>query len=307
MKSYTTGRNLAGVWTKNTNTSNLSYLDQTANDAYRHLCALKDWSFLEQLRTISTIGNQQFYPAPWDCARVKEISVLVNNITYTPKLSPSREHWDQLNLSKFTSDIPEWYFIFGGNSGAGMRIGLWPTPASSGNTINVTQKCRVVDLQFADYTTGTITTAASASGLTTVTGSGTSWTAGQAGLWMQITPTAASSAGDGQWYLVTGVTNSTTLVLANQYSADFSGASANYILAQMPLLPEDFHDTPWKRAAQGYWGKESDDEGRYDKFKAAADKDEGDLIRTWSAPGGDFVIDTGDDPQIINPNLVIRL
>lgn len=307
MKSYTAGRNLAGIWTKNSAAANLAYLDQTANDAYRHMCAMKDWSFLEQQRTIQTIASQQFYPVPWDCERVKEVSVLVSsNITYTPKLSPSKEHWDQLNLSRFTSDIPEWYFIFGGNSGAGARIGLWPTPATTaGGTIQVTQKCRVVDLQFADYTTGTITTAASAAGITTITGSGTSWTPGQAGLWLQVTPTAASAAGDGNWYLVTGAPTATSLTLAGQYSTDFSGASASYILAQMPLLPENFHDTPWAKSAALYWEKETDPRGA--TFEAKYAQDVKDLVVAWSAPGGDFVIDSGDDPSIINPNLVIRL
>ncbi len=306
MKSYTTGRNLAGVWTKNSAAANLSYLDQTANDAYRHMCAMKDWSFLEQQRTLLTVASQQFYPAPYDCARVNEISVLVSgNITYTPKLSPSKEHWDMLNLSRFTSDIPEWYFVYGGNSGSGMQIGLWPRPATSGNTIQVSQKCRVVDLQFADYTTGTITTGASTAGITTITGSGTSWTAGQAGLWLNITPTAGSAAGDGQWYLVTGIVGGTSLTLAGQYSADFSGASAAYTLAQMPLLPDSFHDTPWARAAQIYWEKEED--GRSVGFEKKYDDDLVDLVRAWSAPAGDYVIDTGDDPQIINPNVVIRL
>lgn len=305
MKSYTTGRNLAGVWTKNTNTSNLSYLDQTANDAYRHLCALKDWNFLQQLRTISTIANQQFYPTPYDCSQVNEISVLVSTITYTPKLSPSPEHWDMLNLSQFTSDIPEWYFVRGQVGGQGGSIGLWPKPASSGNTIQINQKCRVIDLQFPDYTTGTITTAASVAGITTITGSGTSFGSGQAGLWLNVTPTAGTSAGDGMWYLVTGVPTSTSLTLATQVSADFSGASANYILAQMPLLPEDFQDLPWVRAAQVYWEKEDDE--RAAGFKARYDEGHTDFIRTWSAPGGDYVIDRGDDPQIINPNLVIRL
>lgn len=313
MKSFTTGQALAGVWTKNSTTANLAYVAQTANDAYRHMCALKDWSFLEQQRALYTIGNQQFYPVPYDCARVKEISVLVSsNITYTPQLSPSKEHWDQLNLSKFTSDIPEWYFIFGGNSGAGSTIGLWPRPATSyvasppaGAVIQVTQKCRVLDLQFADYTTGTVTTAVSALGVTTLTGSATSWSTGMAGMWIQITPTLAAGGGDGQWYLIAGVSSATSLTLAGQYSADFLGATSAYTMSQMPLLPEDFHDTPWARAAEIYWEKESDPRGL--SFKKKYDNDVGDLVRTWSSPGGDYVIDTGDDPAIINPNLVIRL
>lgn len=307
MKSYTAGRNLAATWTKNSNTLNLTYLDQTANDAYRHVCSLKDWNFLEQLRTLTTIGSQQFYPAPWDCERVKEIYVipLNSNIRYTPKLSPSREHWDQLNLSQFVSDIPEWFFIFGGNSGGGMQIGLWPTPATSGNTIGVSQKCRVIDLQISDNTSLTVDNIAN--GSTTITLSSAGATAGMAGLWINITPGTAANLGDGQWYLITGVPTSSTLTLATAYGGTniTTGASAPCTISQMPLLPENFHDLPWVRASQIYWEKEDDE--RSDKFKMRYDEGTGQLIDVWSSPGGDYVIDTGEDPELISPNLVIRL
>lgn len=307
MKSYSVGRNLAGTWTKNSNSLNLTYLDQTANDAYRRLCALKDWNWLEQLRTLTTVGAQQFYAVPWDCARVKEISVIPLNsqITYVPKLSPSREHWDQLNLSKFTSDIPEWYFLFGGNSGAGQQIGLWPTPATTGNTINVTQKCRVVDLQIADVTN--ITSDNIANGSTTLTLSSSAATAGMAGMWVQIATGTAANLGDGQWYLITGVPTSSSLTLATAYGGTtlLTAAAAVTTISQMPLLPEDFHDLPWVRASQVYWEKEDDE--RSDKFKGRWDEGLGQLIDAWSSPGGDYVIDTGEDPELISPNLVIRL
>ncbi len=304
-KSYTKGRNLAGTWTKNTNSSNLSYLDQTANDAYRHLCALKEWDFLQQPRTITTVASQQFYPTPYDCSKVNEISVLVNTITYTPKLSPSPEHWDQLNLSQFTSDIPEWYIVRGKIGGQGGQIGLWPKPASSGNTIQIQQKCRVIDLSIPDNTSITVDNIAALG--TTLTLSSAAATAGMSGLWINITPGPAANLGDGIWYLITGVPTTSTLTLATGYggTALTTAAAAPCTIGQMPILPEEFHDTPWKRAAQSYWEKETDE--RSEQFKASADKDESDLIKIWSAPGGDYVIDRGEDPQIINPNLVIRL
>lgn len=300
MKSYTQMRNQAGIWTKNTASANLSYLDGIANDDYRHLCALKDWPFLEQLRTILTIGNQQFYPLLYDTDMVREISVTISTTTYTPKLSPSREHWDMLNLTAFTSDIPEWYFVFAGT------VGLWPKPASSDNTINITQKCRVIDLQFPDFTTGSIDSVVNGSTLITAT-TGTIFTAGMVGRYIQITPSNAVNTGDGFYYLITGVPTSTTLTLARAYGGTTitAGAACPFIIGQFPLLPETFHDTPWKQAAFNYWSKESDK--RAMSFKTDHASDIVDLIRTWSAPTTDLVIDDGRDPQIINPNLVIRL
>lgn len=298
MKSFTTANALYGTWTKNTDTGNLSYGAQIANDYYRHICALKDWSFLDGYRAMLTVGQQQFYPLFYDTDLVREINVKVSSITYTPKLSPSRQHWDSLNLVSFVSDIPQWYFIFEN------QVGLWPVPASTGNTINVTQKCRVIDLQFTDYTTGTISAITNGSNI--VTGSGTTWGTGMAGEWIKITPTAATNGGDGIWYLIGSVTNSTTLVLvANYGGATITTGSAAFVIGQMPLLPEAFQDTPWKAAAADYWTKESDERGA--AFQTKYETDIADLIKAYSAPSTDMVIDDGSDFSIVNPNLFITL
>lgn len=296
MKSYTTGRNLAGVWTKNSTAANLSYLDQTANDAYRHICAMKDWPFLEAARTLTSVAGTQFIALPYDCSQVREIAVVPTGSTtrYVPKLSPSREHWDQLNLSVVSSNIPEWYFVFAG------KLGLWPTPVSAGNTIFVHQKCRVIDLQFADYTTGTITTAASVAGLTTLTGSGTTFTAQMVGRQIQIAGT-----GDLEWYEIGGFVSTTAITLVRTISADFATQTNALTIGQMGLLPEDFQDTPWKKASQIYWEKEADK--RSASFMNGYNADILDLIHTWSAATTDMVIEDGREARIINPNLTINL
>ena len=164
MKSYTEGRNYYGTLTKNSNSANLTLGDQMANDDYRAICGVKDWPFLEKERSLTTVADQQNYALPYDCGQVRAISVEVADKTYVARMSPSKDHWDKLNETSYTSDYPEWYFVFNG------QLRLWPTPASSGNTINVTQKSRVIDLGVADYTTGTITTATN--GSAAIVGSG---------------------------------------------------------------------------------------------------------------------------------------
>ena len=156
MKSYTQGRNLYGQFTKNVSTANLAYGDQEANDKYRHICSMRDWPFLERVRTKLTSAGVQAVELPYDCDQVREISVIPNGDTtrYVPKLSPSAEHWDKLNLSTFTSDFPEWYFVRAG------QLLLWPTPVQTGNTIYITQKSRVIDLSIADLTAITVTSIA---------------------------------------------------------------------------------------------------------------------------------------------------
>ena len=300
MKSYTVGRNLYGRWTKNTNSTNLSHGDEVANDTYQQICARKDWPFLERVRTILTTASTQFKNLPYDCDQVREVSVIPTGSTtrYTPRLSPSAEHWDRLNLSTFTSDTPQWYFIRNG------QIGLWPTPASSNNTIYITQRTKVIDLSVADYTTGTIVSIAS--GATTVTGSGTAWTAQMTGRYIRITYLDTANTGDGQWYEISSVTSATVLELVRAYGGtSISAGSAAYNMGQFPLLPSAFHDMPWLSAAGDYWSKETDDRADYYISKyATLDKL---LEKSWSTPTGSMVIDDGRSDEIINPNLTISI
>lgn len=299
MKSYTTGRALYGVWTKNTATANLTFGDQMANDFYRKLCASKDWPFLERLRTLTTTASTQFYNLPYDTSMVRSIYVTIGTTRYTPKLSPSRDHWDRLNLSTFTSDIPEWYFVYNG------QVGLWPTPASSSNVITLNTKIRVIDLSVADLTSQTVTITTAT---TTVTGSGTTWRRGLTGFWLQVPLNSSSdtTSGDSEWYEINSVASTTSLSLVRAYNGPTVTSNTGTIIGQMPVLPEEFHDTPWKYAAYKYWLKEKD-KMRSEDFKASYIEDVGLLNSIWSAPTTDMVVDDGRDFNIINPNLTISI
>lgn len=308
MKSYTIGRNLYGVLSKNTSAANLLLGDQIANDDYRSICAVKDWPFLERLRTLTTIASTQNYPLPYDCDQVREISVEIDDQTCVPKMSPDRAHWDFLNSSSYTSDIPEWYFVFSG------QLYLWPIPASAGNTINVTQKTRVIDLSVADYTTGTITTATK--GSTAVVGTGTSWTSQMVGRWIRITYSDTAKTGDGLWYEISEVADTTHLTLVRAYGGtSIATATAAYNIGQMPLLPEAYHDLPWIKSAGRYWEKEADARGvtflaNHGNFGEGGGLPTGriaDLVKNWSSPNTSMVLDDGLGNKIINPNLTVML
>lgn len=310
-KSYTQGRNLYGVWSKNPDTSNLAYGDQIANDDYRHLCALKDWPFLERRRVILTVALTQAVTLPYDCDLVREVSVIPtgSTITYTPRECSNRAQWDMLNLTPTRSDIPEWYFVFAG------QLLLWPIPVNSNNSVYIVQKSRVIDLSVADYTTGTITTLAN--GGTAVTGSGTAWTSQMVGRYIRITMTDTAGTGDGLWYEIAGVASATSLTLTRAYGGTaIAAGSAAYTIGQMPLLPEAFHDLPWQWAAGTYWQKESDKE-RADAFLGAHGVPPtggrsgtgrvAELIASYSSQSTNMVIDNGLEQAEINPNLVISL
>lgn len=310
MKSYTEGRTLYGTMTKNTSSDNLSLGDQIANDDYRSICAAMDWPFLERLRTITTVASQQAYDLPYDCDLVRSVSVVVSSKRYTPRLSPSQEHWDSLNLTSYTSDIPEFYYVQSG------QVLLWPTPVSAGNTIRITQKTTPIDLSVADYTDGTITTATN--GDATITGSGTTFTDNMVGRYMRITYADTANTGDGLWYEIASVTSATELELVREYGGNsIAAGSASYIIGQMPLLPEAFHELPWYKAIGEYWIKEGDSRGaRYlemhgefpSRHRPASGKI-ANLIKAYSSPTTDMITDEGyiNDEELINPNLTVSL
>lgn len=309
MKSYTQGRNLAAIWTKNSDSTNLSYLDQIANDDYKHLCALKDWPFLTRNRSISTTASTQFTTLPYDCDLVREISVIPtgSTIRYTPRECPDRFTWDQLNLRSYVSDIPEYYFILNG------QVGLWPVPASTGNTIYVTQRSRAIDLSVADITSTTVTSITSGAAAMVVSG-GVS--ALMAGLWVRVTYSPGSSnTGDGVWYEISGVSGSTITLVRNYGGTTISAGTAACTISQMPLLPEAYHDLPWQWSAGTYWQKEADKRAQsfFDQHGSSGEGGRAptgrvkELINGYSSQSTDMVIDDGVDREEINPNLLISL
>lgn len=299
MKSYTALRTLYGKLTKNTSTTNLTLGDEVIMDEYRHLCALKDFAFLHRARTLTTTANVQFKALPYDIDQVESVSVLVGTTLYTPKLMHSKEQWDLLNEVTFTSDFAEYAFVYNG------QLGLWPTPANSSNTITVNGKIKPVDLNTADITSTTITTLANGSTALTVSAG---LTAQMVGFYIRPTYSTTANTGDGQWYEIAGITSATVGTLVRAYGGvSISAGTAPCTIAQMPILPESFHDTPVWKAASDYWYKEGD-MSRGDKFEKKYDADVKSLIANYSSYITDPVLEEGlQGPKIINPNLTISL
>lgn len=298
MKSYTTLRNLYGKLTKNASSANLTLGDEIINDEHRGLCALKDFAFLHRARTLTTTASTQFKALPYDVDLVESVSVTVSSTIYTPKLMHSREEWDLLNEVSFTSDFPEYAFVYNG------QLGLWPTPATSSNVITVNAKIRPIDLNTADITSSTITTLANGGTALTVSAG---LTVQMAGFWIRPTYSTTANTGDGQWYELASVTNATTATLVRAYGGtSIAVGTAACTIGQMPLLPEAFHELPVWKAAADYWDKEGAARAvRYEKKYEMGVKT---LISQYSSFVTDPVLDEGlNGPNIINPNLTVTL
>jgi len=297
MKSYTKLRSEYGIDSKNTSSANLDWGIDKMNDFHRRLLARADWPFLHRLRTAATVASTTFVPLAYDVDQVESVFVTVSSTRYNPVPAPSRQFWDKLHYSTQTSDYPQYWFVYNG------QLGLWPRPSTSANVISINSKIRVTDLNTADVTSSTITTLANDSQALTVSAG---LTTQMAGFWIRPTFSTTANTGDGLWYEIGSVTNSTTATLVRPYGGNsIAVGTAASTIAQMPLLPEAYHDLLVNYAAYRYWSKEKDK--RADDFKSMATEGMNDLFTTYGVNDVSMVLDDGEDRPMLNPNLTISL
>lgn len=246
-----------------------------------------------------TLTSVQFYDLPFDYDELISTNITVGTQIFTSRECPTRKYWDQLNsVTSWTSDYPEWFFIFNG------QIGFYPTPSSADNTITFVYDRLIADLSMADYTTGNVSAVTNGSQL--VTGSGTSWTTPMAGRWIKITPTdTAGSTGDGFWYQILSVTSTTALILSKPYQGSTISGNTAYTIGQMGILPEAYEDIPVYEAAATYFMSIKPEPARYQMFYQIYDRLHKGLIADYSMKTIDPKIEDGDDYNFINPNLFI--
>lgn len=189
--------------------------------------------------SITTIGVQS-YPIPANVSKIKNNTITVGQLVYTPAPVQSIQDWTRLNALPYTSDIPNYFYIYNN------YVNFWPIPATTGNVITFNYKARVADLNISDYTTGTLS--GLAVGSNSVTGVSTAWnTTGlfplnvdvtHLNLFLQITP----PTGDGIWYQIQRFISDTSLLLTTPLQNINATTATSYTIGQMPLLEEDFHD-----------------------------------------------------------------
>ncbi len=188
---------------------------------------------------ISTVGVQS-YPIPPTVSKIKNDTITVGQLVYTPAPVQSIQEWTLLNALPYTSDIPNYFYIYNN------QVNFWPIPSTSGNIITFNYKARVPDLSFSDYSTGTLS--AITAGSNNITGVSTNWNSSGNfplnvdltffNLFLKITP----PSGEGIWYQIQKFTSNTAVVLTQPIQSAPSSTATAYVIGQLPLLQEDFHD-----------------------------------------------------------------
>ena len=250
--------------------------------------------------TATTIGVQ-FYPIPPQVSKIKNDTITVGQLQFTPAPVHSIQEWTRLNALPYSSDIPNYYYIYNN------KVGFWPIPSTSGNVITFNYKGRVPDLTFADYSTGTLTTISVAD--STVTGDSTAWNATGLfplntdltyyNLFMRMNP----PEGDGIWYQIKQFNSDTELELVSPVQNSASATVASYVIGQLPLLQEDFHDMMVYGALKTYYSSIVKDKDKFSLYDSMYD--ERMLLLQAYASDKSVNVDLGAQPIPNNPNLYI--
>lgn len=297
--SYTQGRNLYGQITNDTTTGNLSNGDKYINNDISRLLNKHSWPFLLRETTTLTTAQQQYVVIPANYKKMTSVKIQVGTMQVTPHEVPNRQFWDTLNaVTAFYSDYAQWYYIFNG------RCYFYPIPATSNLTVTFFGRIGWRGLSAADYTTGTISAVTNLG--TAVTGSSTSWGSGMVGKYLQITENATALAGDGEWYEITAVPGTGTLNLVKPYLGPTLAAVTNpYTIGQMSLIPDGYQEIPIYNAAAVYYGTKDQDKALY--WKSKADELELQMESDYGMASDNVIVEGEDMPDIINPNLIVRL
>lgn len=298
MLTYTTGRNLFGEMTVNSSTTNLAFGDTLMNEGIREMLGSHDWPFLEKEVTLSTVASQQVYELPADYSKLINVTVTIGTTIWPMEEITAQEDWNLLNQTTFTSDIPQYFFIFN------RKLEMYPIPSGSTNTITVQYKRSVRDLHIADYTTGTI--ASITSGASALVGATTSWTNQMEGRFLRITESNTANTGDQEWYEIETVVSTTAITLLRLYQGNtIATGSASYTIGDVSVIPQDYHMGPVWFALAEYWDKEGEPSrgDRYrDRFERLKKQMRADLGSKSTSVG---IRHTQQQIRPSNPNLYI--
>lgn len=196
------------------------------NKFIKRVLVIRDWTFNRSSFTDKSVANQQNYPKPYNCWRVRSITIKVGTLRYHPTEVTSRKIWNQLNRTVVTSDAIQKFFV------EKDHIEFYPVFATNDNDIIIHFQKLIKKLGVNDYDTGTVSVSVED---TAVTGVGTSWTSSMVGRYIQFED-------DGYWYEILAVTDTTHLTIKRE--ARIAVTEGDYKIAELIPLPFGFEDIP---------------------------------------------------------------
>lgn len=246
---------------------------------------------------VITTQGVQSYPVPANVSKVKNDTITIGQLVYTPSPVQSIQEWTKLNALPYNSDMPAYFFVYNN------QVNFWPIPSSTGNVITINCQISAVDMTYSDYTTpGTLATMTI--GSTAVTGSATTWASSFptgvdltfANLYLIANP----PNGDGLPYQIQSFTSNTALTLLKPV-VNAPSAGATFTIGQYPLLSPDFHDAILYGALRVYFLTMVKDPDRYGLFNGLFNEKLEQMKFYLSTK--QINVDLGATPTQTNPNL----
>jgi hypothetical protein len=248
--------------------------------------------------TINAIGVQA-YPLPANVSKIKNTTITVGQLVYTPAPVQSIQEWTKLNALPYTSNIPAYFYIYNN------QLNFWPIPSSSGLVITLNCQINVADMTYEDYTTpGTIASGGMVVGSNAVVGSSTTWAypTGVDLTFANLFLTATPPQGDGLPYQIQSFTSTTALTLIKPVvNVPTPTGGGTMLIGQYPLLSPDFHDTIVYGALRVYFMSIVKDPDRYSLYNNIFNE-KLDLMKFYLATK-QVSVDLGDQPVPMNPNI----
>lgn len=229
-----------------TASQSLTNLQQDINYALRKFKNAARRYYTRKEVTTNLVANQQYYTFPEDMVRITTVKVTNGGLTIPVTMIDSEELWNRINLvPAMTVGIPTQGFVRGRN-----ELGLYPVPSQNQtNGLIVSYEARMKDMSVDDVTPSLNVTQNSQ---TIIANSGTPFNQNMVGMWLSIT-----DGSDGNWYQITGFTDTTHITIENVYQGPTKSGVAS-IIGLVPDIPEDFHLALVNYACYNYFLKRKD-------------------------------------------------
>lgn len=251
--------------------------------------------------TVACIGVQS-YPLPANVSKIKNSTITIGQLVYTPAPVQSIQEWTKLNALPYTSSIPAYFYVYNN------QLNFFPIPSASDEVITLNFQINFADMTYEDNTTGTIASGGMAVGSNAVVGSGTAFNTtiptGVDLTFANLFLTANPPQGDGLPYQIQMVNSGTSATLLKQVvNVPKSSGGGTLLIGQYPLLAADFHDAIVYGALRIYYSTIVKDPERFQFFNALFD--ERLKLMEFYLATKQVNVDLSVTPVLTNPNLFI--
>lgn len=247
------------IHTRDNSPENIARGKERMDHYYTLLLTESNNFVIERTKYSKLKADQRAFLLPPDYIKMKRVRVRIGGIWYRVDPVLNLDRWADETSQEITTSIPINYTLI--NEQGRMHIELTDIPNADSNVVNfeIIYEGTQDPLYFpTDIVNGT---ASFVQGNPDVAGVDTTWTEDIIGRFIKVTNGKS-------WYEIASVGSILSLSLVN-YFQEVNVSSANYIIAEVPRLPHEYHRTPlWGAVAEYYKPNNANKSADYEKWYA---------------------------------------